>query len=133
MADDDWMAKYWGSVAEGLLQFGVRFRDAPLLRGMMEKAGFINITERVFFTPIGPWPKNRALKEVGLYWRAVLMEGLEAIALAPLTRGLGWEKPEVDVFCAKTRAAYLDKGTHAYMPFYILYGQKPYAPMPMHP
>jgi hypothetical protein len=122
------MVKYWDAVADGLLPFGVRFRDTPKLKAMMADAGFVNITERVFFTPIGPWPKNRALKEVGLYWRAVLMEGLEAIALAPLVKGLGWRKEEVDVFCAKTREAYLDKSTHAYMPFYILYGQKPYGP-----
>jgi hypothetical protein len=128
MAPDDWMVKYWDTVADGLVPFGVCFRDTPKLKGMMEDAGFINITERLFFTPIGPWPKNRALKEVGLYWRAVLMEGLEAIALAPLIKGLGWQKAEVDVFCAKTRAAYLDRKTHSYMPFYVLYGQKPFAP-----
>ena len=130
MEPDNWMVKYWDMVADGLVPFGVCFRDAPKLKGMMEAAGFINITERLFFTPIGPWPKNRALKEVGLYWRAVLMEGLEAIALAPLIKGLGWEKAEVDVLCARTRAAYLERSTHAYMPFYILYGQKPYAPVP---
>ena len=133
MAPDNWLVQYWDTVADGLSTFGVCFRDAPKLRGMMEDAGFINITERLFFTPIGPWPRNRALKEVGLYWRAVLMEGLEAIALAPLIKGLGWQKAEVEVFCAKTRAAYLERGTHAYMPFYILYGQKPYAPRPPEP
>ena len=123
---DNWMSKYWDTVADGMSQFGVTFRDAPKLREMMEAAGFVKIVERVFFTPIGPWPKNRALKEVGLYWRAVLMEGLEAIALKPLIQGLGWSKEEVDVFCAKTRSAYLDRSTHAYMPFFVLYGQKPY-------
>jgi hypothetical protein len=91
----------------------------------MRAAGFVNVTERVFCTPIGPWPKNRQLREVGLYWRAVLMEGLEAIALGPMTRGLGWRREEVEVFLVGVRKAYLEKGTHAWMPFYVVYGQKP--------
>ena len=53
------------------------------------------------------------------------MEGLEAIALAPMIRGLGWQKQEVDVFLAGVRKAYVDRSTHSYMPFYIIYGQKP--------
>ena len=54
-----------------------------------------------------------------------MIEGLEAIALGPLIKGLGWRKEEVDVFLAGVRKAYLDKSTHSYMPFYVIYGQKP--------
>ena len=54
------------------------------------------------------------------------MEGLEAIALGPLTRGLGWRKEEIEVFLVNVRKAYLDRSTHAFMPFYIVYGRKPY-------
>jgi len=125
MAPDDPMVKYWGFVADGLATTGVDFHLAPRLSSFMRDAGFINVTERVFFTPIGPWPKNRVMKEVGLYWRAVIMEGLEAIALGPFTRGLGWRPMEVQVFLASVRKAYLDRNTHAYMPFYVVYGQKP--------
>jgi hypothetical protein len=127
MADDNLMLAYWLQVTAGLKALGVDFRLAPHLATMMRNAGFINVTERVFFTPIGPWPKNRALKEVGMYWRATLMEGIEAIALGPMIRGLGWRKEEVEVFIAGVRKAYVDRETHAWMPFYIVYGQKPYA------
>lgn len=128
MRDDNPMLAYWLNITAGLRPLGVDFRLAPTLANMMRAAGFINVTERVFFTPIGPWPKNRALKEVGLYWRATLMEGIEAIALGPMIRGLGWRKEEVDVFIAGVRKAYLEttKDVHAWMPFYVVYGQKPY-------
>jgi len=125
LAPDNPMATYWKLIADGLAVLGVQFRLTPNLASLMRAAGFVNVTERVFFTPIGPWPQNRALREVGLYWRAVLMEGLEAIALGPMVKGLGWKKAEVDVFLASVRKAYLEKGTHAYMPFYVIYGQKP--------
>jgi hypothetical protein len=125
MAPDDPMVKYWDYVADGLAVNGVDFHLAPKLVSFMRAAGFVNVTERVFFTPIGPWARNRVMKEVGLYWRAVLMEGLEAIALGPFTRGLGWRREEVEVFLASVRKAYLDRNTHAYMPFHVIYGQKP--------
>ncbi|KAK5019858.1 methyltransferase domain-containing protein [Cryomyces antarcticus] len=125
MAPDYPVAQYWGYVTQGLRCVGVNFRVAPLLAAMMRDAGFINVTERVFSVPIGTWPKNHALREVGLYWREVLLEGLEAIALGPLTRGLGWEKLEIDVLSAQVRKAYYDRTTHSFMPFYIVYGQKP--------
>jgi len=125
MEPDNPMVQYWDYVAKGLKELGVDFRLAPRLAQKMRDAGFINVTERVFFTPIGPWPRNRALKEVGLYWRAVLLEGVEAIALGPMTRGLGWRREEVEVFIAGVRKAYIDRSTHAYMPFYVIYGQKP--------
>jgi hypothetical protein len=125
LAPDNAMIRYWDEVANGLASHGVKFRAAPQLMTMMQEAGFINVTQRIFFTPIGAWPQNRALKEVGVYWRAVLMEGLEAIALRPLTGALGWSKEEVEVFLASVRKAYMDRSTHAYMPFYVTYGQKP--------
>jgi hypothetical protein len=124
MAPDNPMVKYWDYVADGLAVNGVDFHLAPQLASFMRDAGFINVTERVFFTPIGPWARNRVMKEVGLYWRAVLMEGLEAIALAPFTRGLGWRREEVEVFLSSVRKAYLDRSTHSYMPFHVVYGQK---------
>lgn len=125
LSPDDAMLNYWSMVTDGLSNVGVPFRSASLLKGYMEDAGFVNVTERIFYTPIGPWPKNRHLREVGLYWRAVLMEGLEAIALGPMTRGLGWNKEEISVYLAAVRKAYLDPNTHSFMPFYIIYGQKP--------
>jgi hypothetical protein len=127
LASDNPMIRYWDEVANGLDKMGVRFRDAPRVSERMRNAGFVNVTQRVFFTPIGPWPQNRQLKEVGLYWRAVLMEGLEAIALRPLSGQLGWKRAEIDVFLASVRKAYLDRSTHSYMPFYVVYGQKPYS------
>ncbi|KAF2808335.1 S-adenosyl-L-methionine-dependent methyltransferase [Mytilinidion resinicola] len=123
MAPDNPIAQFWGYIIAALSNLGVNLR--PRLADLMRDAGFINVTERIFYTPIGPWPKNRALQKVGLYWRAVLVEGLEAIALGPMTKGLGWRKEEVEVFLVGVRKAYLEKGTHTWMPFHVIYGQKP--------
>lgn len=125
LAPDNPMVTYWKLIADGLAAHGVRSRLAPHLALLMRTAGFVNVTERVFFTPIGPWPQNWALREVGLYWRTVLMEGLEAIAIGPLVKRLGWMKEEVNIILPGVRKAYLERATHASMPFYVIYGQKP--------
>lgn len=91
----------------------------------MREAGFVNVTERVFHVPLGTWPRNKVLKTVGLYWRTILTDGLQAIALGPLTRGLGWDRESVEVLLMNVRRAYNDNSALLYMPMHMVYGQKP--------
>jgi hypothetical protein len=94
----------------------------------MIEAGFVNVTTSIFHVPIGPWPRNKVLKMVGLYWREILLIGAEPIALGPLTRGLGWSKEQVEVWLVEVRKAYADREVHAHMPLFIIRGQKPGSP-----
>ncbi|KAH6981901.1 S-adenosyl-L-methionine-dependent methyltransferase [Ilyonectria sp. MPI-CAGE-AT-0026] len=121
------VAKYWSLVNEGLGALGVNFHAAAggHLASMMREAGFVNVTERVFHVPLGTWPKNKVLKTVGLYWRTILMDGMQAIALGPLTRGLGWNREQVEMLLIDVRRAYSSNTMLMYMPCHIVYGQKP--------
>ncbi|KAF5027262.1 hypothetical protein F66182_635 [Fusarium sp. NRRL 66182] len=121
------VAQYWSNITEGLAALGVDFAAAAggKLAAKMQAAGFINVTERVFHVPLGTWPKNKVLKTVGLYWRTILIDGLQAIALGPMTRGLGWDREEVEIFLINVRRAYSDNTALLYMPMHIVYGQKP--------
>ncbi|KAK0114155.1 hypothetical protein ONS95_013657 [Cadophora gregata] len=91
----------------------------------MRDAGFIYVTTRIFHVPIGRWPKNKMLKMVGLFWRAILLDGAQSIALGPLTRGLKWSREQVEMRLMEVRKAYTDEWVHSHMPLYIIYGQKP--------
>lgn len=121
------VAQYWDLINQGLTTLGVDFHAASggKLANMMRDCGFVNVTERVFHIPIGIWPKNKVLKTVGLYWRTILLDGIQAIALGPLTRGCKWDRDEVEVFLVNVRKAYHDNACHMYMPLHIVYGQKP--------
>jgi hypothetical protein len=121
---DNPVAEFWDNVTAGLAVLGVNFHATLDLADMLRAAGFVNVTTRIFYVPIGPWPKNRVLKMVGLYWRTVLMDGVQPIALGPITRGLGWTREKVEVWLVGVRKAYLDGGVHSYMPLYIICGQK---------
>ncbi|KAM5346559.1 hypothetical protein ACJ41O_009564 [Fusarium nematophilum] len=122
------VAQYWSLITQGLAALGVNFHAAAggALATKMREAGFINVTERVFHVPLGTWPRNKVLKTVGLYWRTILTDGLQAIALGPLTRGLGWEREQVELLLMNVRRAYSDNSALLYMPMHIVYGQRPY-------
>ncbi|RDA83759.1 hypothetical protein CP532_4989 [Ophiocordyceps camponoti-leonardi (nom. inval.)] len=127
MAENHAVARFWARVNEGLTTLGIDLDRAAggFLAQTMRDEGLVNVTERVFHVPIGTWPKNKVLKTVGLYWRTILLDGLQAIALGPLTRGLGWSRDEVELFLMDVRRAYHDNGALMYMPLHIVYGQKP--------
>jgi len=83
------------------------------------------VTTRIFYVPIGRWPKNKTLYLVGSYWRAILLDSAQPIALGPMTRGLKWSREQVEMRLVEVRRAYMDEWVHSYMPLYIICGQKP--------
>lgn len=120
------VAQYWSLINGGLSSLGVDFHAAAggRLSNMMRDVGFANVTERILHVPLGTWPKNKVLKAVGLYWRTILIDGLQAIALGPLTRGLKWDRSKIEVLLMNVRKAYFDDSALIYMRLHIVYGQK---------
>jgi hypothetical protein len=122
----DYLVQQWLSyVAQGLAVMGPDLLGAVKNVQHLKNAGFINVEERVFKIPIGIWPKNKTLKMVGLYGRTMIYDGLEGNSLGPFTRGLGWTADKVHVFLVDVRRALMDSSVHAYLPFHVVYGQKP--------
>lgn len=62
--------------------------------------------------PIGTWPQDKKLKEVGAWNYLQMMEGLEAFHQALFTRLLGWELGEVKAMVARMRKEFKDPGVH---------------------
>lgn len=119
------VAHYLGLISDGLASLGVNLNATLSLADMMRDAGFVNVTTRIFYIPIGAWPRNKALKMVGLFWRAILLDGAQSIALGPLTRGLKRSREEVEMRLVEVRKAYMDEWVRSHMPLHIVYGQKP--------
>lgn len=87
------------------------------LAGVTRDRDFVNVTEKVLRVPIGTWPRNGTLRTV---------DGLQAIALGPLTRGCGWTAGQVEVFLVSVRRALMDNSCRLYIPFHIICAQKPH-------
>ncbi|CAJ2504085.1 Uu.00g114790.m01.CDS01 [Anthostomella pinea] len=127
MTPDHPVAQYWRLINEGLAELGVNFKFASggRIAELMRQCGYINVTEQIFHVPIGTWPRNKKLKSVGLYWKTILLDGVQAIALGPMTRGLRWRVEQVETFLATVRKAYHDNSCLMFMPLVCVYGQKP--------
>ncbi|KAI9826952.1 MAG: hypothetical protein M1826_006528 [Phylliscum demangeonii] len=94
-------------------RMGFNVNVALNLRQLALDAGYENVTEEILEIPSTGWPKDRRLKEAGVFHVATLREGLQAIAMAPLTRVLGWTSQEVEILVASVRAELDDRSIHS--------------------
>lgn len=80
----------WVDVSyEAADKIGQTLKTAEFMKGQIEDAGFVNVTERIIKGPIGNWPTDKKEKEIGTFGRLQLEIGLEGFALALLTRVMG--------------------------------------------
>ncbi|KUJ13013.1 S-adenosyl-L-methionine-dependent methyltransferase [Mollisia scopiformis] len=104
---------------------GQTFKIAEIMKEKIERAGFVNVVEKVFKAPMGGWPADPKLREIGQWTLLGFLSGLEGYALATLTRVLQWSVDEVHVFLAQVRQAVRDRSLHSYHEIRIVYAQKP--------
>lgn len=80
---------------------GQDFRIADFMAQHISEAGFINVAEKVLKTPLGGWPADQKLRELGQWALLAFDTGLEGYALATLTRVL--EVCGLNTACSKSR------------------------------
>ncbi|KAJ5684486.1 uncharacterized protein N7477_000831 [Penicillium maclennaniae] len=98
-------------------------------RGAIEKAGFVDIQEKVYKWPIGPWPRDKLLKEIGALNFHHWSNGLEGYIMFVLTRfgePVPWLKDEVLVYAAKIRSELANPRHHAYHRATRIWARKPF-------
>lgn len=96
---------------------GRSLKTQETMRAGLEKAGFIDVHEQLYKVPLGPWARNKLLKETGLlnyhHWKS----GLEGYAIWLLTKfgaPSPWTKEEVEVYLAKVRVELKNPKYHGY-------------------
>ena len=75
--------------------------------------------------PIGTWPRDRYLKELGLYQREHVVLASRSYLPGFLGRVLGWSKEEYEVLIAKVTQELRNPKIHLYNVFHFVYGRKP--------
>ncbi|RYP55170.1 hypothetical protein DL768_000164 [Monosporascus sp. mg162] len=91
-------------------------------------AGFSEITHKKFTVPHCPWPKDKRLKEMGMYVGLYMNLSLDGFAVYPIGQILGWSLQEVQILVAKMRAAIKDPKNRTCSDMHMVYGQKPKHP-----
>jgi hypothetical protein len=93
---------------------GLDLKVATKFKGLLHDAGFEDVQEVAYDLPMGDWPEDRRMKEVGRYQRFQFMEGLPAIGTALFTRVEGWTKDRFDVFMAGVRREGNSRNVHIF-------------------
>ncbi|KAF1840194.1 S-adenosyl-L-methionine-dependent methyltransferase [Cucurbitaria berberidis CBS 394.84] len=100
-------------------------RVGDSLRQRMIDAGFVDVQEKVVKVPIGPWPKDPRMKEIGRYQRENMTMGIEPYTLGFFGKVLGWSEAECRVLIAKVIDDVRNKDYHLYIRYYFVVGRKP--------
>jgi hypothetical protein len=94
---------------------GMIFDMFPNFKGLLHDGGFENVQIVEEVCPIGSWPKNKRLKEIGRYFRAQFLDGaMDSYSLALFTRFGGWSPLEVQVLLAHVRNEIKSNKMHVY-------------------
>ncbi|KAL4938064.1 hypothetical protein BDV06DRAFT_215403 [Aspergillus oleicola] len=79
---------------------------------VVTEAGFGNVHHRVFQLPLGTWPREKRMKDIGALNMYQMLDGLEAFSAATFTNILGWSIEEVQILLAQVRKDAKDRSVH---------------------
>ena len=106
---------------------GVDFDSFDKYSNWLSEAGFENVVVDERPCPIGSWPKDKTLKEIGRVFKYQFINGaIDSYSMALFTRGGGWSQEETIVLLSQVRNEFL-KGNklHVYSKCSYVTAQKP--------
>ncbi|KAI9897391.1 hypothetical protein N3K66_007247 [Trichothecium roseum] len=106
-------------------KIGRTMDPAPSFKQWVHEAGFDGVQQQRFKLPIGSWPKDPRMKEIGTLMGVNFREGVGAFTAALFGDVLGWPRPDVELFNASVRKATGERGVHPLFDFLVVTAQKP--------
>ncbi|KAK7977014.1 S-adenosyl-L-methionine-dependent methyltransferase [Apiospora saccharicola] len=117
----------WGQLTKA--GFALKGRDIDVARHYkewMQEVGFVDVVERKYAAPMGPWCQDERLKHIGRLFVRNLYDGIGGIMFRVMD-ALGYTGEQRDEFATSFRADLVDPTIHAYLPAWVVYGRKPHA------
>lgn len=150
-SDDDsydrapWTREWVERLDTASKSFGRQINVAKYHKQWMVDAGFLDVTEKVYRVrifpiyqatgepstndpvqiPIGPWAKNRRLKELGLCERAHMQMSVESHTPALFTRVLGYTPEQVQVLMEGVKDEFRNRDLHLITSYRFICGRRP--------
>lgn len=93
-----WAPLFWEAGDITGRTFRIAIDDGPgpfLMETYMKNAGFVDIVHKKWKVPIGGWPEDPKLKQIGFYGGFFVDQSLEGWAVMPIGEILGWTFEEV--------------------------------------
>lgn len=95
----------------------------PLLSS--PESGFQDVHSQTFVWPIGPWPRDPHLKDLGRWGERNWCDGIEGWVMALYTRVLGWTCEEVKAFVRDFQGVVRDRRGRFWQEVRVVWAQKP--------
>ncbi|KAF5689150.1 UMTA methyltransferase family [Fusarium denticulatum] len=106
-------------------KIGRTLDPAPEFKNWVSGAGFHDIKEQRFKFPVGLWPRDSRLKEIGALLSVNFTESVDAFTAKPFRDHLGWSQNEVEVMKAEVRKEAKRWEVHAMFDLVVVTAQKP--------
>ncbi|KAI1762374.1 S-adenosyl-L-methionine-dependent methyltransferase [Hypoxylon sp. FL1150] len=110
------------------MRMHMRVVEDDVLAAAFVRAGFVDVVQRTFKCPLAPFPRSAHMKEVGMFARFAMEEGMEGFALYLFTNALGWSREQVTIYLSRVRRELRDRRKSPYLLVQVVYGRKPAAP-----
>ncbi|KAI0376319.1 S-adenosyl-L-methionine-dependent methyltransferase [Hypomontagnella monticulosa] len=126
--EDSIFNTFWNPLwREMTKKLGISFQvlEERLQNKGFEEAGFVDIKEVNYKLPIGGWPLDRKLAEIGEYTSLTLINDLEGYTLLPWNIVHGENTPGYQETLAYMRREVRSRSVHGYMKVRYVYGRKP--------
>ncbi|KFY26004.1 hypothetical protein V491_01497 [Pseudogymnoascus sp. VKM F-3775] len=117
------LADFFSEIAKGLKALRVDLHAITSLAAKMEAIGFENVTTNISYITISHDTQDSAEETEML--REAIYDGLQGTALGPLTRGLGWERWQVEVYLVGVRKCLRKDLQDTKLPIYTIHAQRP--------
>ena len=122
---DNPLVRMMDGLTQACDKIGRMMDPAPHFKEWALATGFTNVKDERFKLPIGGWPKDKRLKEIGSCMSVNMIEGVEAFTAVLFKDVLGWDKDEVEVLNASVRQTARRKDMHPLFDFVVVTAQKP--------
>jgi len=104
----------WNSLCmEASVKMGRPWNMVQYWSAWLQDIGFEDVHEEVYMWPINTWPRDKGLKELGMWFREDVLGVLPATGRL-LTKGLGWAPEEVEVLLAGVREDIKNRRVHMF-------------------
>jgi len=118
------VAKYITLLNKGFQKMGVDL-DPLKVVPLLEKAGFVDIKVVTKKAPVGTWPKDKHMKELGRWGLTQYVQATEAYGLAVFTRTLGMSQEDAKKVIEDANKAGGNTRVHGYWKVYVIVARKP--------
>jgi hypothetical protein len=109
----------------GAQKTGMSFDVINSMTSDLSAAGFVDVHSESFIWPIGPWPRDPYLKDLGRWGERNWCDGIEGWVMALYTRLLGWTYEEVKAFVKDFQGVVRDRRNRFWQEVRVVYARRP--------